>query len=218
MYFKDILGQEAIKRQFITEALKGRIAHAQLICGPEGTGKLPLAIAFARYICCTNKGEADACGHCPSCIKFNNVPHDTEPAEWADVSATKAYSDIDYPLIRLGEIYLIYAEACMHLDQVSVALPKMEELAERAGVEPTEYIDTDFLIAERARELMWEGHRRTDLIRYEVFNSARFTWPYKGNSYQGTGFPEYMNIFAIPLTDLAANVDLEQNPGYADLL
>ena len=135
-----------------------------------------------------------------------------------ETARTKAYSDIDYPLIRLGEIYLIYAEACMHLDQVSVALPKMEELAERAGVEPTEYIDTDFLIAERARELMWEGHRRTDLIRYEVFNSARFTWPYKGNSYQGTGFPKYMNIFAIPLTDLAANVDLEQNPGYADLL
>lgn len=75
MYFKNILGQEAIKRQFITEALKGRIAHAQLICGPEGTGKLPLAIAFARYICCTNKGEADACGHCPSCIKFNKLAH-----------------------------------------------------------------------------------------------------------------------------------------------
>ena len=153
-----------------------------------------------------------------SCLKFNNIPSDQTPESYVETARTKAYSDIDYPLIRLGEIYLIYAEACMHLDQVSVALPKMEELAERAGVEPTDYIDTDFLIAERARELMWEGHRRTDLIRYEVFNSARFTWPYKGNSYQGTGFPEYMNIFAIPLTDLAANVDLEQNPGYADLL
>ena len=75
MYFKDIIGQEDIKRRFITEAKKGEIAHAQLLCGPEGIGKLPLAIAFARYICCTGKGEEDACGHCPSCIKFNKLAH-----------------------------------------------------------------------------------------------------------------------------------------------
>lgn len=149
-----------------------------------------------------------------SCFKFNNVPHDKSAAEFLGTASLKAYSDIDYPLIRLGEIYLIYAEACMRLDQSATALPYLAELAERAGVEPTDGITQDFLIAERARELMWEGHRRTDLIRYGVFHSSRFTWPYKGNSYQGTGFHEYMNIFAIPITDLAANTELEQNPGY----
>lgn len=153
-----------------------------------------------------------------SCLKFNNIPSGMTAAEFNETARTKAYSDIDYPLIRLGEIYLIYAEACMHLDMVSEALPYMEKLAERAGVEAEDFIDQNFLIAERARELMWEGHRRTDLIRYGVFNTSEYTWPYKGNSYQGTGFPEYMNIFAIPLTDLAANVDLKQNPGYADVL
>jgi len=153
-----------------------------------------------------------------SCLKFNNIPSGQTADTFNETARTKAYSDIDYPLIRLGEIYLIYAEACMHLDQVAVALPYLEDLAERAGVEPADYIDDNFLIAERARELYWEGHRRTDLIRYGVFNTSRFTWPYKGNSYQGTGFPEYMNIFAIPPTDLAANVELKQNPGYADLL
>lgn len=75
-------------------------------------------------------------------------------------------------------------------------------------------IDVDFLIAERARELMWEGHRRTDLIRYGKFHSADFLWTYKGGSFQGQAFADYMDIFAIPLTELASNTDLHQNPGY----
>lgn len=75
MYFKDIIGQEEAKQKFILEVKEGRIPHAQLLCGPEGTGKLPLAIAYARYLCCTDKGETDACGHCPSCIKFDKLVH-----------------------------------------------------------------------------------------------------------------------------------------------
>lgn len=75
MYFKNVIGQEEAKRKFILEVNEGRIAHAQLLCGPEGTGKLPLAIAYARYISCTDRKETDACGHCPSCIKFNKLVH-----------------------------------------------------------------------------------------------------------------------------------------------
>lgn len=52
MLFKDVIGQEEAKQRLIAEVKEGRIPHAQLICGPEGTGKLPLAIAYARYICC----------------------------------------------------------------------------------------------------------------------------------------------------------------------
>ena len=62
MLFKDVIGQEEAKQRLIAEVKEGRIPHAQLICGPEGTGKLPLAIAYARYICCENRGEQDACG------------------------------------------------------------------------------------------------------------------------------------------------------------
>ena len=51
MLFKDVIGQEEAKQRLIAEVKEGRIPHAQLICGPEGTGKLPLAIAYARYIC-----------------------------------------------------------------------------------------------------------------------------------------------------------------------
>jgi len=75
MYFKDIIGQQAIKQRLIQDATEGRIPHAQLICGPEGTGKLALAIAYARYLNCQNPGPDDACGTCPSCIKFNKLVH-----------------------------------------------------------------------------------------------------------------------------------------------
>ncbi len=75
MYFKDIIGQEEAKQKFILEVKEGRIPHAQLLCGPEGTGKLPLAVAYARYLCCTQRGETDACGHCPSCVKFDKLVH-----------------------------------------------------------------------------------------------------------------------------------------------
>lgn len=149
-----------------------------------------------------------------SCLKFNNVPHDETDESYLETSTIKAYSDIDMPLIRLGEIYLIYTEACMNLGQLNTAKPYVEKLAKRAGVSAPAVIDVDFLIAERARELMWEGHRRTDLIRYGKFHSADFLWTYKGGSFQGQAFADYMDIFAIPLTELASNTDLHQNPGY----
>lgn len=75
MLFKDVIGQEEAKQRLIAEVKEGRIPHAQLICYPEGTGKLPLAIAYARYICCENRGEQDACGICPTCVKFNKLIH-----------------------------------------------------------------------------------------------------------------------------------------------
>lgn len=75
MFFKDIIGQEEAKRRLIKEAKEGKIAHARLFCGPEGIGKLPLAIAFARYLSCQNPGEDDACGTCPNCIKYNKLAH-----------------------------------------------------------------------------------------------------------------------------------------------
>ena len=75
MFFKDVIGQEEAKQRLIREAKEGKIAHARLFCGPEGIGKLPLAIAFARYLSCNNSGENDACGVCPSCVKFNKLAH-----------------------------------------------------------------------------------------------------------------------------------------------
>ena len=147
-----------------------------------------------------------------SCIKFNNVPHDMEAVDYAATAATKNFSDIDWPLIRLGEIHLIYAEACMHAGGDASA--QVKALAERAGVAAPATIDADFLMAERARELMWEAHRRTDLIRYGKWISG-YNWTYKGGNFGGQDLPEHFNVFPVPSTELATNLDLNQNPGYA---
>jgi hypothetical protein len=150
-----------------------------------------------------------------SCIKFNNIPHDQSDQSFLSTSALKNYADVDFPMIRLAEIYLIYAEACMNLDMPSVAMPYIELLSARAGVSAPSQITQEYLVAERARELMWEAHRRTDLIRYGLFNTDAYIWPYKGgDSFAGQSFPAYKCLFAIPPTELAANPKLTQTPGY----
>ena len=147
-----------------------------------------------------------------SCIKFNNVPHDMDAVDYAATAATKNFSDIDWPLIRLGEINLIYAEACMHAGGDAAA--QVKALADRAGVAAPKTIDADWLMAERARELMWEGHRRTDLIRYGKWISG-YNWTYKGGNFGGQDLPSHFAVFPVPSTELATNLELQQNPGYA---
>ena len=93
---------------------------------------------------------------------------------------------------------------------------KLKELTDRAGVSAPSSVTADFLLEERARELMWEGHRRTDLIRYGKFTTPSFLWTYKGGTFTGQGFDDYMKIFAIPSSELASNPELHQNPGYGN--
>jgi len=75
MLFRDIPGQKEIKDSLIRTVHEGRISHAQLFYGPEGSGKLALAIAYAQYISCGNKQPEDSCGTCPSCIKYSKLVH-----------------------------------------------------------------------------------------------------------------------------------------------
>ena len=75
MFFKDIIGQDDVKRRLIESVKNGHIAHAQLFEGNDGAGALPLALAYARYIQCTHRGEDDACGECPSCRQMTALMH-----------------------------------------------------------------------------------------------------------------------------------------------
>lgn len=84
MFFRDIVGQQDIKRRLLQSVEEGRIPHAQLFAGPPGTGKLAMALAYATYLVCQEKeatdmfasGPADdACGHCPSCVKMHKLVH-----------------------------------------------------------------------------------------------------------------------------------------------
>ncbi len=75
MKFSDIPGQEALKQRLKNTIKEQRISHAQLFMGPEGNGKLALAIAYAQYINCPNRTEEDSCGVCPSCRQFEKLAH-----------------------------------------------------------------------------------------------------------------------------------------------
>lgn len=75
MLFKDIIGQEEVKRRLIQTVKDNRISHAQLFLGPEGSGNLALAMAYAQYISCSSKKQDDSCGKCPSCMKIQKLVH-----------------------------------------------------------------------------------------------------------------------------------------------
>jgi len=75
MLFSEIIGQQEVKERFIRTVIEQRIPHAQLLRGPEGVGKLALAIAYAQYICCENRTSKDSCGVCPSCVKYRKLAH-----------------------------------------------------------------------------------------------------------------------------------------------
>jgi DNA polymerase-3 subunit delta' len=75
MQFKEIVGQEEIKRQLVQTVAENRVSHAQLFLSCEGTGALPLAIAYAQYINCLDKNESDSCGVCSSCRKYERYIH-----------------------------------------------------------------------------------------------------------------------------------------------
>ena len=75
MLFRDIIGQDATKRQLRQSVREGRIPHAQLLTGISGIGKLQLALAYAQYLNCPNRTEEDSCGVCPTCLQFERLQH-----------------------------------------------------------------------------------------------------------------------------------------------
>ncbi len=75
MLFKEIVGQDDIKKRLIQTVNDNRISHAQLLLGPAGSGNLALAFAYAQYIFCSAKGEHDSCGECSSCLKMQKIAH-----------------------------------------------------------------------------------------------------------------------------------------------
>lgn len=129
--------------------------------------------------------------------------------------------DTDFPLFRLADAYLMYAEAVLRGGggDKSQALAYVNSLRERAYGNASENISDaqltlDFILDERARELYWEGHRRTDLIRFGQFTDGDYVWPWKGNVAEGIATASYRNVFPVPANQLTANPNLVQNNGY----
>ena len=155
-----------------------------------------------------------------SLYKYNNIPHNMTREEFA--SSARSYGTasakcgIDYPFIRLAEIYLNYAEACVMDGQASKGLPYLNKIRARAHLDELPSYALEDVQNERAVELVWEALRRTDLIRWDKFHSGDFLWRWKGGSYQGQGFSQHLLVFDFPQSELTANSNLSHKPGYAN--
>lgn len=147
--------------------------------------------------------------------KYQNVTSDGTPG------SNLTFVDADYVVFRLADAYLMYAEAYLRGGggDAATALGYINALRERAYGDTSGNITAgdlslDLILEERARELYWEGHRRTDLVRYGLFTGGDYVWTFKGGSETGTSIPDFRSIYAIPSGELAANPNLTQNPGY----
>lgn len=148
--------------------------------------------------------------------KWSNMRSDGQPGKNLE------FADTDFPMFRLADVYLIYAEAVVRGaagGDVNTAVNLVNELRERAYGDDSGDInagdlDLNFILDERARELHWEGHRRTDLRRFNRFTGGQYVWSWKGESQEGSATDQRYEIFPIPSSDINSNLNLTQNPGY----
>jgi hypothetical protein len=136
---------------------------------------------------------------------------------------TGNFVDTDFPMFRLADVYLIYAEAVLRGGSggdAATALNYVNLVRTRAydgslsGNITAGQLTLPFILDERGRELLFEGHRRTDLIRFGEFTSGTYLWQWKGGVLNGTSVSDNLNVMPIPSTQIALNPGLKQNPGY----
>lgn len=156
-------------------------------------------------------------------IKFTNLNSD-------GTGISTDFSSTDFPLFRLADAYLMNVEAQIRKDGSanSQSLGYINLIRNRANATPITSLPPSgytshvlgtsdalcYVLDERARELNFEGHRRSDLIRYNAFSGSNYIWPWKGGVVGGTSIPNTYKLFPIPATALDANPNLTQNPGY----
>lgn len=148
--------------------------------------------------------------------KFTNMRSDGTPG------SDKTFVDTDFHMFRVEDAYLMYAEAVLRGGQggdINTAVTLINRLRERAyagtgGNITASQLTLDFILDERARELYWECHRRTDLVRFGRFSNTTYLWPWKGGVKGGVSRPQFYDVFPIPNSDIGANPNLRQNPGY----
>ncbi len=133
------------------------------------------------------------------------------------IGSNQTHVDTDFPLFRLADAYLMYAElAAKGLGSKSTAVGYVNVLRTRANAASITDVNLtpQFVLDERARELYWEGHRRQDLIRFNKFAGSAYLWQWKGNSLNGASIDDKFNLYPIPQSELKTNSNLTQNTGY----
>jgi hypothetical protein len=159
-----------------------------------------------------------------SITNFNDgwaAPKYTNVDGLGQAGSSLEFPDTDYPMFRLADAYLMYAENVLRGGGGSraQAVDYINELRVRAygdstGIITDPDLTLDFMLDERARELWWEGHRRTDLIRFGKYTGGDKLWSWKGGVQAGAATGEFAKLYPIPSRDLLANPNLQQNPGY----
>ncbi len=129
--------------------------------------------------------------------------------------------DTDFPMFRLSDAYLMYAEAVLRGGGGTrpQALTYINALRTRAYGNTSGNISDadmtlDFVLKERGRELLWEAHRRTDLVRYGLFTGGSYLWAFKGGVPAGVATASFRDLYPLPANELVANPNLKQNTGY----
>lgn len=144
-------------------------------------------------------------------------------AKWRNVTSSGAsgsdgtgnYVDTDFPMFRLADVYLMFAEAAVKGGgNTGAGLGYINDLRDRAGIAQLGSYDAMDVLAERARELYWEGYRRTDLIRYDMYTGGNYLWPWKGGVKDGASIAAFRKWYPLPQADVVANPNLVQNEGY----
>jgi len=147
--------------------------------------------------------------------KYQNVTKTGAPG------SHPTHVDTDFPMFRLADAYLIYAEAQLRGGggTAAQALTYVNALRQRAfgntsGNITAGQLTLDFILAERGRELLWEGHRRTDLVRFGKFTGGSYIWAWKGGTAAGAATDAHLDLYPLPANELVANPNLHQKPGY----
>lgn len=134
-------------------------------------------------------------------------------------SSNPAYADTDFPIFRYADAILMRAEAAYRTGDVAGAVADINRIRERAfgdasGNITADQLDDKFLLDERGREFYYEAQRRTDMIRLGQFTGGTYTWAWKGGVFNGTQTSSHLSVYPIPSEEVAANPNIEQNPGY----
>ena len=125
------------------------------------------------------------------------------------------FSDTDFPMFRLAEIYLTRAEAKYRLNGSQEGLADILEVQGRANRDlKASSVDDQTLIDEWCREFYMEGRRRSDLVRFGLFTGSKYLWSFKGGSENGQGIPTKCDIYPIPSDEMKNNPNMTQNPKY----
>lgn len=145
--------------------------------------------------------------------KYININSDGTAAQRNDIP------DIDFPMFRLSDVYLMYAECAVRgvADaDMAKAVGYINKLRTRANAATitAANMNLNFILEERGRELFWECHRRTDLIRFGKFTGGDKIWQWKGGVQNGTATASFRDLMPIPARIIQANPTLKQNPGY----